>query len=84
MTAAVSCPKTGVHTGGNGKTVLCFKGYDLMTKVLDFGNRPFTTLIRQVYQLFQAFHVAYTQLDKKVNPGGPIPDSEGFSEHCCF
>ena len=68
------CPTTGVHTGGLGKTVLYFSGGVIIDNRLDFGNEPFNTLIRKVYQPFQALNTYYTDRDggKEEEPDSPV------------
>ena len=62
------CPMTGTHTGGVGKTILYFSGSAMINRELDFGNKPFNVLVRQIYQLFQTLNAYYTEQDIKVDP----------------
>ena len=62
------CHITGTHTGGVGKTVFYFSGGAMINRRLDFGNKPFNTLVRQIYQLFQSLNAYYTEQDIKVDP----------------
>ncbi|KAF9642650.1 hypothetical protein BDM02DRAFT_3124325 [Thelephora ganbajun] len=62
---------TGTHTGGLGKKDLYFSGV-LMTKVLEFDSKPFTTLIRQVFRLFQSLNAYHTTQDNEEKPNDSV------------
>ncbi|KAF9644258.1 hypothetical protein BDM02DRAFT_3272546 [Thelephora ganbajun] len=68
------CLATGTHTGGVGKIDLYFSGV-LMTKVLEFGSKPFTTLIRQVFRLFQSLNAYHTTLDNEEKPSDSVVEN---------
>ena len=56
--ASVS-PATGTHTGGLGKLHLYFTNGHVMDEELKFESGPFTTLVRQIYWLFQSLNAHY-------------------------
>ena len=65
-----ACPTTGVHTGGLGKRDLYSFGDILMTRTLDFGNKPFNSLVGQVYHLFQTLNLYYMERSLAKNQEG--------------
>jgi len=61
-------PETGDHTGGDGKISLYSTGFDTMNNQLKFTTKPFTTLIRGLYQLFASLHDYHSAKGKKRRP----------------
>jgi len=62
-------PKTGNHSGGQGKVFLYSNMFDLMNRELEFTSKPFTTLIRGLYRLFASLHDYHAAKVK-----GKVPD----------
>jgi len=58
------------HTGGLGKHTLYTSDVDLMNITLEFGSKPFTTLIRNMYLRFSSLSAYYTVLDSREKPNG--------------
>ena len=54
---------TGVHTGGEGKILLYLSKGAVMNGALEFESKPFTILIRRIYQLFKSLHKHYVAKD---------------------
>ncbi|KAF9643425.1 hypothetical protein BDM02DRAFT_3264101 [Thelephora ganbajun] len=73
---------TGTHTGGLGKIHLYDRNSVLMTRVLDFGNKPFTTLISQIYRLFQTLNAYHTAQDNEEDPDDSIVENVRKLESC--
>jgi hypothetical protein len=69
------CEMTGIHMGGLGKRDMYTAGGDLMTETLSFESKPFTTLVGQVYELFQTLNAYYLALRRRANP-----NKEGLDE----
>jgi hypothetical protein len=68
------CRKTGIHTGGAGKRDMYTSGGDLMTETLSFESKPFTTLVGQVYELFQTLNAYYLARRGRANSNKKGPD----------
>ena len=71
--ASVS-PATGTHTGGLGKLHLYLKNSRLMNRELKFESKPFTTLVRQIYRLFQSLNAHYLTQDLAEDNEGKSND----------
>jgi hypothetical protein len=69
------CGKNGMLTGGIGKRDLYFERGALMSRILAFESKPFTALVRQVYQLFQSLIAHYQELDNKKDPEEEDPNT---------
>jgi len=62
--------ETGNHTGGDGKVALYSSaGFDTMDNQLKFTSKPFTILIRGLYQLFMSLHLYHLLKGIKQKPG---------------
>ena len=58
--------QTGTHKGGMGKKILYLES-PLITNTLEFDSKPFTTLVKEIYQLFRSLVGYYiAQRDKKT------------------
>ena len=73
---------TGTHTGGLGKRDLYSNNGVLMTKVLEFDSKPFTTLVRQIYRLFKSLNAYYMAQNEEETPTDSIKDAVGKLESC--
>ena len=62
-------PKTGEHTGGDGKISL-YSTNPLAE--LKFDSKPFTTLIRRIYLLFQSLNAYYVDKKNKKIPSDSV------------
>jgi len=76
------CLKTGTHVGGLGKSNLYSNKTILMTRVLQFDSKPFTTLIRQIYRLFKSLDAHYTAQDNEEIPSDSIQENVRKLESC--
>jgi len=74
--------KTGHHSGGRGKMVLYSWMSPLISNQLEFTSRPFTTLIRGLYQLFSSLFDYYIAKDKKKIPHESDARNVGALEGC--
>ena len=72
---------TGTHTGGLGKQLL-YHNPSLMTKVLEFESKPFTTLTRQIYRLFKSLDAYYVAQDGEETPSDPVKENVRKLESC--
>ena len=59
---------TGTHTGGVGKAHLYSNDALIMNRMLKFESKPFTTLVRQIYRLFQSLNAHYIAQDNEEEP----------------
>ena len=73
---------TGTHTGGLGKHHLYTSSGNLMTKVLEFESKPFTTLTRQIYRLFKSLNAYYMAQDDEAMPSDPVKGNVRKLESC--
>ena len=73
---------TGTHTGGLGKHHLYTSSGNLMTKVLEFESKPFTTLTRQIYRLFKSLNAYYMAQDDEAMPSDPVEGNVRKLESC--
>jgi len=75
-------PKTGTRKGGMGKRGLYFFDGCLMTEDLEFDSKPFTTLVRKIYQLFRSFNAHYWAADHKEMPSDYVTENVRKLESC--
>lgn len=61
-------PETGRHSGGNGKAALYTTNFTTMDEQLEFTSKPFTSLIRGLYQLFVSLHGYHVAKGMRRNP----------------
>ena len=61
-------PKTGNHTGGQGKASFYATNLVTMNKQLEFASKPFTTLVRGLYQIFTSLQDYHCTKDLKMDP----------------
>ena len=71
---------TGTLTGGLGKNNLYSHNGVLMTRVLEFDSKPFTTLVRQIYRLFKSLNAYYRAHDDEETPAESIKENAGKLE----
>jgi len=74
-------PTTGTHRGGLGKRDMYYNGA-LMTRVLQFDSRPFTTLVRQIYRLFKSLRAYYVMQDEEETPSDSVKENVRKLESC--
>ena len=73
---------TGTHTGGLGKHHLYTSSGNLMTRILEFDSKPFTTLIRKIYRLFKSLDAYYMAQDDDETPSDPVKENVRKLESC--
>ena len=61
-------PKTGNHTGGQGKASFYATNLVTMNEQLEFASKPFTTLVRGLYQIFTSLQDYHCAKSRKKNP----------------
>ena len=59
---------TRTHTGGLWKRHLYFGMYCIMNEDLEFESKPFTTLIRRIYRMFESLEDYYRAKDREIMP----------------
>ena len=72
---------TGTHKGGRGKRDLYLES-PLMTETLEFDSKPFTTLIRQIYQLFRSLTLYYVAKGMGGTPSDSFKEDVEKLESC--
>ena len=73
---------TGTHTGGLGKIHLYSRNGVVMTRMLKFDSQPFTTLVRQIYRLFQSLNTYHGAQDNEETPNDSLKERVGKLDSC--
>jgi len=73
---------TGTHTGGSGKMDLYSHKGSVIEKGLVFNSKPFTTLVRQIYGLFEALNTYYAAQDRNKAVDESVKEMVGKLESC--
>jgi len=73
---------TGTHTGGWGKSHLYVNNGALVTRVLQFDSKPFTTLVRQIYRLFKSLNAYYVAQDDEETPSDSAKENVRKLKNC--
>lgn len=72
---------TGLHSGLGKRDMYSCSG-PLMTKQLQFDSKPFTALVRQIYQLFESLCEHYRAQAHKETPRKPVKQDVKKLENC--
>ena len=76
------CLITGAHVGGMGKRDLYVNQDSMMNEDLEFESKPFTVLVRQLYQLFGSLDDYHRKKDKKKTPSSFNQENATKLENC--